>query len=237
MTRHVTSLVISLLASQAVLAGICVLNAAAALAAGPGQPAAVAVAPRAASPAPDAVRGHFVRSVTAQVLGILHHPGHALSAKKAQLETLFLHVVDLDWIARFVIGAPWEQASPQQRSAYVALYGRYLSGSYLAGLDETSERNLRDIQLLSMEDAFEDAFLVHTQMVMAEGDPVRVDYLVREAGGQHKVIDIVLEGVSLLKTHRQELGTLARSGGMEGIIAALQGRLQGKAVHVAAMRP
>ncbi len=175
-------------------------------------------------------REAFVGNVTGQVLTIIHNPGALLSTKKSQLENTFLQVVDLQWIAKYVMGKPWDAASEQQRKTYVALYGKYLSGTYLAGLDEKSEHNLQDIKVTGMEDAFDDAFLVHTQMVMAQGDNVAVDYMVRETGGQRKVIDITLEGVSLLRSHRSELGGLAASKGVDGVIAALQAKME---THVA----
>lgn len=183
--------------------------------------------------APMQTREAFVRGLTGQVMGIIHQPDTAIDVKKKQLEGTFLQVVDLGWIAQTVLGKPWEGASAQQRAQYVQLYGKYLSSMYLAGLTETTEQNLREIRVMGMDDAFDDAFVVHTQMVMAQGNNVAVDYLVREENGQRKVMDIILEGVSMLKTHRAELGALASSKGMDGVITALQAKLGGKEMHMA----
>lgn len=177
-------------------------------------------------------REAFVRRITGEVLSVVHNPSSTLSAKKARLEQTFLQVVDLGWIAQFVIGKSWDSATVQQRNQYVSLYGKYLTGMYLAGLDEQSQDNLRDIKILGMEDTFEDAFLVHTQMVMAQGNNVAVDYMVREENGQDKIVDIVLEGVSMLRSHRSELGGLASTKGMDGVVAALQSKVNNPVTHI-----
>lgn len=221
MTRHVATL--------AVLTVLCSVNA-----------PAIAIADEVlvamntvGQTAPGQTRAGFVRGLTNQVLGIVHHSGTPLAVKKQQLEATFMQVVDLRWIAQFVVGKPWDTATAQQRDQYVGLYGKYLSSMYLAGLDEKSEENLRDITVLGMDDAFEDAFMVHTQMVMVQGNNIAVDYMVREEAGQRKVVDIVLEGVSMLKSHRSELGAVASAKGMDGLIAALQDKMNRGETHLA----
>jgi phospholipid transport system substrate-binding protein len=194
-------------------------------------PVAVTIA---ATPAMVETRDSYVHGVTTQVLGIIHQSGVPLATKKAQLEKTFLKVADVTWIAQFVIGKPWQSATEQQRAQYVSLYGKYLTGMYLAGLDEKSEQNLRDIKVLDIEDAFDDAFLVHTQMVMAAGNNIAVDYMVREENGQRKLVDITLEGVSMLKSHRSELGGLASSKGIDAVIAALQDKTSRDELRMAA---
>ncbi|MBY0407857.1 MAG: ABC transporter substrate-binding protein [Rickettsiales bacterium] len=172
-------------------------------------------------------REAFVGGVTQQVLGILHNNGTSLAMKKTQLEHTFGQVTDVAWIAQSVMGSAWESANAQQREEYVGLYSQYLSGTYLAGLDEQTQHKVRDIRVTGMEDMFEDAFMVHTQLVMTEGQPISVDYLVREDGGARKVVDIVLEGVSTLKSHRAELGALAKARGVDGVIRALHDKMRG----------
>ncbi len=213
-------------ASFAVLAFACMVNSQTALADG-----TVQAAPAAA--VQGQTRESFVQGVTGQVLAIMHNGASPLSTKKAQLEQTFMQVVDLNWIAQFVLGKPWDNANQQQRGQYVALYGKYLSSTYLAGLDEKSAAALQDIRVMSMDDAFDDAFIVHTQMVMAQGNNVNIDYLVREDGSNRKVIDITLEGVSLLRTHRSELGALAAAKGMDGVIIALQDKMSRNETHLA----
>lgn len=167
-------------------------------------------------------REAFTANVAGQVLNIIHNPNTTLSSKKAMLENTFMQVVDLPWIAQFVAGKSWGTANDTQRKRFTALYAKYLTGTYLAGLDEKSVNSLQDIKVTNIEDAFDDAFIVQTQMVMAQGDNVKVDYLVRERDGSRKVIDITLQGVSLLRSHRQELGAMAEAKGMDAVIAALQ---------------
>lgn len=45
---------------------------------------------------------------------------------------------------------------------------------------------------------------VASELVRSGGDPIPVDYLMRQSGGQWKVFDVMVEGVSFVQTFRQQ---------------------------------
>jgi len=59
-------------------------------------------------------------------------------------------------------------------------------------------------------------------MKLVDATKVRVDYLVRDKDSRYKIIDIVVEGVSLLSSHRAEFGEVVGNSGVEGIIKYLE---------------
>lgn len=167
-------------------------------------------------------RQAYVNDVVQRVLNIVQDPAQPHSQKKSLLEREFVRTVDTRWIAEHVAGEAWKQASTQEQNAYAQLYTHYLIQTYMAGIDEQTEKNLRDIRVLGIDSEYEDAFVVRTEMVMREGKNVHVHFVVQEHGAERKIIDVVLNGVSMLHTHREELGTLARTQGMPVVIAKLQ---------------
>ena len=65
--------------------------------------------------------------------------------------------------------------------------------------------------------------IVKTRIVRANGEPVSIDYLVRQNGGAWQIADIYLDGViSQLATQRSEFGAILRRDGFDGLISALQ---------------
>ena len=164
----------------------------------------------------------FVKNLVHSVLATLHDGNRPFIEKQAALKQAFTNVVDMDWIARFVIGKTWSTATEAQKAQYIELYRTYLTNTYVSNFDEDSEGKLRDIKIISMNDEDEDTFRVHSEMDLADSDPVKVDYLVRGTNGQYKIIDIAIEGVSLLATHRSEFSELASSGGIDNVIGKLQ---------------
>ena len=168
-------------------------------------------------------RETFVKTMTQSVLATLHDGKKPFVEKQTMLRQTFTNVVDMDWIARFVLGKTWNGSTDAQKAQYTALYHTYLTNTYVSNLSEDSEGKLLDIKILGLNNNDdEDTFVVRTDMVMADSDPVKVDYLVRDDSGQYKVIDIRVEGVSLLATHRSEFAELATTDGISGVIGKLE---------------
>ena len=164
----------------------------------------------------------FVNNMAQTVLAIIKDENKPFAAKQVTLKQEFTSVVDSNWIARFVLGKTWNTATAEQKEHYTALYRTYLTNSYISNFNEDSERKLKDIKILSINDAEDNNFSVHTEMLLTDADNVRVDYLVSEKAGEYKIIDIVIEGISLLSTHRSEFSELASAGGVDGVIGRLE---------------
>ena len=54
------------------------------------------------------------------------------------------------------------------------------------------------------------------------GKPIVVDFRVRPTNGTFKLIDVVVEGLSMLKTQRDEFSSVIQRNGVDGLIASLQ---------------
>jgi phospholipid transport system substrate-binding protein len=65
---------------------------------------------------------------------------------------------------------------------------------------------------------------VHSKLVKSDGEPVQLDYLMREnAAAGWQIVDVYLSGtVSELAVRRSEFSSILRRGGAEALIEALQ---------------
>lgn len=157
-------------------------------------------------------------------LAILKDQRMPVSDRQAVLQNGFANVMDIDWIARFVLGSAWRTATPEQRAHYTDLYRTYLTMVYVSTYAESSERQITGIRVLGVADAGNERFTTRTEIALSTGEALSVDYLAdknREGDG-YKIIDVAIEGVSLLATHRAEFGKLAAERGVEGVIARLE---------------
>jgi phospholipid transport system substrate-binding protein len=139
----------------------------------------------------------------------------------------FAKSVDIDWIARFVAGNAWRTATEKERERYTDLYRQYLTNVYVSTYAESPDRKIRDIKVIGINDsdADENRFLTRTEILLSNDQNVRVDYLAEARGDGYKIIDVVIEGVSLLSSHRSQFHPVATSRGMNGLIAALENLL------------
>jgi phospholipid transport system substrate-binding protein len=64
--------------------------------------------------------------------------------------------------------------------------------------------------------------MVRSQIVRANGEPVKVDYMMRRKGDSWLISDIYLDGaISEVATRRSEFAAILKSQGIDGLIAAL----------------
>lgn len=162
----------------------------------------------------------YTNAIGEKVLEVMNDKSTPDAEKLVQLEALFVDVVDVDWVGRFVLGRHWRTASDEQKEAYRPAYRDFLIKHYTSRFAEYSGETF---SIEQVEERRKDEFMVRMNIQRPAGQaPVVVDYMLRSAGKDFKVFDIVVEGVSLINTQRSEFGSLVERKGMDSLIAALK---------------
>ena len=163
----------------------------------------------------------FVRLTGAKTLSSL---GPELSSKDRaqQFRAILKEAFDLATIARFAMGRYWRTASKEQRHEYVMLFEDFVVQAYanrFKGLGATKFR-ITKTRKLSGRDTLVTTEIVH----QVTKPPVRLSWRVRGSEQSFKVIDVIVEGVSMLVTQRDEFAAVIRSSGgkIDGLLAALR---------------
>jgi phospholipid transport system substrate-binding protein len=140
------------------------------------------------------------------------------SGRYAQLAPVIRRSFDLAYMARLAFGPGWTGLTPAQQQQVAESYGRYLSAVYADRFDSYHGQRLDVIG--QQPNAY--GVVVTSRIVKSDGDPVEVDYLLRNDGGNWLIADIYLDGtISEVATHRSEFVDILRSQGVDGLIAAL----------------
>jgi phospholipid transport system substrate-binding protein len=155
-------------------------------------------------------------------LSILQDQKKELAEREEILRRGFTNVMDTEWIAKFVLGTNWRTASEEQRARYAELYKIFLTKVYVENYAQSSERKIRDIKVLGIADAGDDQFTTRTKLLLSTGDELSVNYRAHKMDKGYKVVDVIIEGVSLLASHRDEFGKLAAGKGIDAVIAKLE---------------
>jgi phospholipid transport system substrate-binding protein len=136
---------------------------------------------------------------------------------------------DLSLLARMIMGRHWRRATPDQQEAFVGLFRSYLLKSFstrlrrYAGTDLSAAR--RRFAVLATETIGKTDVIVRSRVAPPSGPPLEVDWRLRQRDGRPVIIDLVVEGVSLLITQRSEFGTVLERVGVDGLIRELQVRI------------
>ena len=163
--------------------------------------------------------GDTVQGLYDALLGAMKN-GRALgqSGRFMRLEPVIRRSFDIPTMARLSVGPTWAGMSEVQRQQVIESFGRYISATYADRFDTYAGQKLQ----VTGEQPNAGGVLVKSQIVKANGEPVKVDYMMRRNGEGWLISDIYLDGaISEVATRRSEFGAIIRADGVGGLIAAL----------------
>ena len=178
-----------------------------------------------AEPSADAART-LIETVGQDVLDILRDASLSDRQKFDQLVTLLSGPIDLDLVARLILGRHWRTANEAQRAEYLELFRAFALHTLASRLDVYGGQDfeITGAKVVGRQDA-----LVSTR-ILSDGPPLAVDWRVRELDDNSLVaIDVIVEGVSLIVTQRSEFGAVVERQGMDGLLTELRRRAESRA--------
>jgi phospholipid transport system substrate-binding protein len=171
--------------------------------------------------AQDVAAGAFLESLTQDVFAKLTDPSLSQTEKERDLRSLFRQNFDVPAISRFVLGKHWRKASTAERQDFVDAFEEMNSRQFLAMVGKFSEEMFSVVKV--QQDAAKPSLsLVSTKIVQSEGEPISAVWRIRNNDGHYKILDIVVEGVSMAITLRHEYGTVVKTDGVDGLIAIMR---------------
>jgi phospholipid transport system substrate-binding protein len=127
---------------------------------------------------------------------------------------------DVETSARAVLGLSWRKATPEQRKRFVdAFYHSLLSNYGAALVDFTSDKV--KIYPTKVEPGDERA-TVRTDIKRDNGDQVSVNYQMRKTPQGWKAIDVVIDGISYVKSYHDDFGAQIDQQGLDAVISRLE---------------
>ena len=112
------------------------------------------------------------------------------SGRFRQLEPAIRTTFDFPSMARLSVGPSWTTLTEAQRQQVTESYGRYISAIYADRFDSYAGQKLQVIG----EQPAAAGVMVRSQIVKANGEPVKVDYMMRRYGDSWLISDIYLDG-------------------------------------------
>jgi phospholipid transport system substrate-binding protein len=164
----------------------------------------------------------MLSEMTAQVLlEIRSNPAILSDEQRARelAERQILPNIDFHTASRWVLGKHWRSASHAQRNAFVSEFRELLISTYLRSLDKYHDNV---IKILPARPGQPDGrAIVDAEVEQVGGPEVKVMFRLHRKADNWLVYDIVIEGISLVATHRSGFATEIRDRGLDSLIARL----------------
>jgi phospholipid transport system substrate-binding protein len=140
-----------------------------------------------------------------------------------KLEPALVEAYDFPEMTRVTTGRYWRNFTDDQKQQVVAAFHDLSIATYAARFDGFSGERF---EILGEEPAPAGNLRVNNQIVPASGEPIHIDYLLRQDDGKWRIIDVYLKSsVSELAVRRAEFTDTLAKGGFEGLLADLKAKV------------
>lgn len=162
----------------------------------------------------------LVETTSTQVLTELRAESAAISSNPALLDTIAQKAVlphfDFERMSQRVLGQHWRKATPEQRGRFMAEFTTLLVRTYATAVFEYRESEVRFMPARELGDKIQ---RIRSLVDRRDGRaPLQVDYDVFERADGWKVMDVAINGISLVVSYRSGFNTDVAKLGMDGLI-------------------
>ena len=144
----------------------------------------------------------FVSNFADNAISILGNESLDINQKNLQFTDLVMSSIDMNLISKFVLSKYWKAASQEQKDVYVKAFEEYFISSYANKLDQYSGEKI----VIVSSDAAKKFVIVKSNIVRDGADTLKIelDWRLLTRDGQTKIIDLSIEGISLIVAQREE---------------------------------
>lgn len=166
----------------------------------------------------------FVEELGNKVVALLKREDLAtFSEREAAFRDILLDGFDISTISRAVLGPSWRELSSDDVTAYQNVFTDFVVRVYAVRFDGYSGETFR---VTDVSDWYDGDIAVRTKIEFSDAmAPINLDFIVREYEESYKIIDVYVEGTSMLITQRSEFAAVIDRHGLDGLLDELRARV------------
>jgi phospholipid transport system substrate-binding protein len=184
----------------------------------------VALAPLPAAQAQSAADARaLVQNMADRALKVLADKSMSEAERENRFGELFRQNFHIRSIGIFVLGRHWRRATPAQRKAYLEVFERLIVKTYSVRLSKYAGEKF----VIRAASGPEGGAYSVDSVVLQEGrSPIPLRWLLRRSKEGLKIVDVVIENLSMAQTQRDDFAAILRQrGSIDGLIAALKEKM------------
>ncbi|HEX5079319.1 MAG TPA: ABC transporter substrate-binding protein [Geminicoccaceae bacterium] len=169
-----------------------------------------------------------VRDLAAEIWRVLGRADLGDQGRVDAITLLLDEATDVGLLSRLVLGRYWQQLDEQQRVRYQALFRDVVMRNFASRLNQQAKDAhgpfAERFVIASSAPAGKQDVLVRSRVRPESRDTIAVDWRLR--GGDHGpvIIDVIIQGVSLLVSQRSEFAAVIERSDIKGLLAELEAR-------------
>lgn len=154
------------------------------------------------------------------ILGVLKDDTIQGAAQREQLSSLIRQRFDFATMSQYVLGPQWRISSAAEKDRFTALFTDLLEASYLGKIEAYS-----DEKVSFTEERIEGTRAQVNTLVLSGSKEIPIEYRLKQHNADWLVYDVIIEGVSLVRTYRENYREIVRKEGLESLLERMQNKL------------
>lgn len=165
----------------------------------------------------------FVEDIGNKVVDLLKREDlTSFSQREAAFRDILIDGFDIRTISRAVLGPSWRDLSSDEATAYQAVFTDFVVRIYAVRFDGYSGESFN---VMEVTDWYDGDLAVRTKFEIADAMAINLDFIVREVDDSYRIIDVYVEGTSMLITQRSEFSAVIDRHGLDGLLDELRARV------------
>ncbi len=160
----------------------------------------------------------FVQELGDKVIGLLQQE-QSPAERREDFRRLLTENFDLRKVSRAVLGLYSRRATDEQLKRYRIVYVDYVIAIYSGLFEKYAGETITVIGSVPVSDG---DMLVQSQINQPNGPPTVLAFRVRGSENGFKVLDVMVEGISMLVTQRSDFASVIRREGIDGFLDRMQ---------------
>lgn len=164
-----------------------------------------------------------------EVLAVLRDRSVPTEDRIRAIEQIVYGRFDLEVMSRLVLARNWKRFSEEQRAQYVEEFKRYLTNTYGNRIERYDQQ---EVEIIGEREEPRGDVVIKTKILGGEFEGALVDYRLRKQDSDWLVIDVVIEGISMVSNYRDQFKSIISRGGPELLLDKLkQKNAAGMVIH------
>ena len=149
----------------------------------------------------------------------LVHANHGESSEQELVDAVRLFLAentDIHYAARLIFATYWETATPKQRERFVKAFNNQVTNLLVKFVPDVDFASIRIDPFLG--DSEETPLMIRSTFRTSKKETIHFALVIHERQGRWLIFDVIAEGVSYVKTHRNQFTGVIADIGIEAMI-------------------
>jgi phospholipid transport system substrate-binding protein len=167
----------------------------------------------------------IIKTGSQEVLQVLREPqGGNETQRRDKILNIVSQYFNFEEMAKRSLGRPWKDQPPQKRQEFAQLFKQLLYTTYISRIEHytgSNEQIFYDYQRVQGDYA-----LVKTHILYQGNSNVSIDYRLQLEGGEWKVYDVVVEGMSFVENYRGQFASILANESFDSLLSRLRQKVE-----------